>query len=203
MVILASLGVIVLIFIINVIPVFMPPTWALISLISFNFPLSNLGLALLSLGAALASSSGRAVLAIFSEKILRNKFIKPETRKNLDFLKERVERKRVLTFGFFLAFAFSPLPSGQLFLAYGLTNLKLYIAIIPFFVGRLVSYLFWAFTASGLSDYLKISASESGTFFSLYFIIGQIVTLYLVYVFTKIDWQALLEEKKLRFIRSV
>jgi hypothetical protein len=202
MVILASLGVIVLIFIINVIPVFMPPTWALISLISFNFPLTNLSLGLLALSAALASSSGRAVLAIFSEKILRNKFIKPETRKNLDFLKEKVEKKKVLTFGFFLAFAFSPLPSGQLFLAYGLTNLKLYIAIIPFFVGRLVSYLFWAFTASGLSDYLKISALESGTFFSLYFILGQIITLYLVYVFTKIDWQALLEEKKFRFIKS-
>jgi membrane protein YqaA with SNARE-associated domain len=201
--ILASIGVILLIFVINVIPAFMPPTWIFLSFIGFNFHLSNLELAVLAVFAALASSSGRAVLAIFADRILRLKFIRPATRENLEVLKRHVEDKKKLTFAFFLTYAFSPLPSGQLFLAYGLTDLKLIIAIIPFFIGRLSSYLFWVFTSSGLSDYLNISTVQSGAFFSLYFILGQVITLYLVYLFTKIDWQVLFTEKKIRLIKKV
>jgi len=37
-------------------------------------------------------------------------------------------------------FAFSPLPSNVLFLAYGLTTAPLHLLAIPFFIGRMVSY---------------------------------------------------------------
>jgi hypothetical protein len=201
--ILASIGIIALIFVINVIPAFMPPTWIFLSFIGFNFHLSNLALAVLAVFAALASSGGRAVLTIFAEKILRNKIISPTTRANMDVLKENIIKRKNLTRGFFLFYAFSPFPSGQLFLAYGLTDLKVSLAIIPFFFGRLCSYLFWVFASSETSKFLDVSSLKSGAFFSIYFILGQAFAIYLVYLITKIDWQVLFTEKKIRLIKKV
>ena len=141
--ILTIIGILVIIFIINVIPAFMPPTWILLAFVGFNFHLNNYALAILAIFAAMASSSGRAVLAILADKILRHRFISQTTRNNMDNLKGHIIKRQNLTRGFFLFYAFSPLPSGQLFLAYGLTDLKLAIAILPFFFGRMVSCLLY------------------------------------------------------------
>ena len=201
--ILAIIGILIVIFIINVIPAFMPPTWILLSFVGFNFHLNNYTLALLAVLAAVASSGGRAVLAILSERILRNRIISEVTRKNMDVLKENIIKRQNLARGFFLFYAFSPLPSGQLFLAYGLTNLKLKLAIAPFFVGRLCSYLFWVFASSETSKLIDITSVKSGAFFSVYFILGQILAFYLVYLVAKIDWKFLFEEKRIKFIKKV
>jgi len=58
---------------------------------------------------------------------------------------------------------------------------------LPFFVGRLISYSFWAFTAAGLERKLAYESISSGSYFSIYFVIAQIFTLLILYVFTKID----------------
>jgi membrane protein YqaA with SNARE-associated domain len=197
------IGILVIIFIINVIPAFMPPTWILLSFVGFNFHLGNYTLAILAILAAVASSGGRAVLAILSKKILRNKIISESIRNNMDNLKENIIKRKNLTRGFFLFYAFSPFPSGQLFLAYGLTDLRLRLAIIPFFLGRMASYLFWVFTASETSKYLDVTSLKSGAFFSTYFILGQILAFYLVYLVAKIDWHILFNEKKIRFIKKI
>jgi hypothetical protein len=203
MIFFASLAVVIIIFIINLIPIFMPPTWVLVSFVGFYFGLSYSGLVLLCLFAALASSAGRAALALFSEYFLRNRFISSDIKQNLDVLKQHVEKRQTLTSGLFLAYAFSPLPSGQLFLAYGLANLKLRPIIVPFFAGRFASYLFWGFVSSSFAEVIdRINSLKSGAFLSIYFVLGQIATLYLVYLFTKIDWNILFTEKKLRFIRK-
>lgn len=201
--ILASIGVVFLIFIINMVPAFMPPTWILVSFVAFSFHLNNYGLAALAIFAAIASASGRAVLALISDRWIRNKVLSEKAVKNIDFLKQYIEKKKTFTSGFFLFFAFSPFPSGQLFLAYGLTHLKIRIAAVPFFFGRLASYLFWAFTASEVSERVNVTAFKSGAFFSVYFILGQLLTFYLVYLFVKIDWKKLLEERKLKLVKQV
>ena len=201
--ILTIIGILVIIFIINVIPAFMPPTWILLSFVGFTFHLGNYTLAVLAVLAAVASSGGRAVLAIVSKRILRNKVISESIRNNMDVLKENIIKRQNLTRGFFLFYAFSPFPSGQLFLAYGLTDLKLRLAIIPFFLGRMASYLFWVFTSSGVSHLVDINSLKSGAFFSTYFVLGQIFAFYLVYLVAKIDWKVLFEEKKIRFIKRV
>ena len=199
--ILTSIGILLVIFVVNLIPAFMPPTWLLLSFVGFNFHLSNYSLVILSVLAAGASTSGRTLLALFSDKIIRAKVLSEKTRLNIDVLKQNIEKRKVFTFGFFLIFAFSPFPSGQLFLAYGLTDLKLKIAAIPFFIGRAIGYLFWALSASEVSKVINPSAWESGTFFSLYFVLGQAFALYLVYLFIKIDWKILFEEHRVRFIK--
>jgi len=201
--ILASIGIILLIFVMNIIPAFMPPTWILLSFVGFNFHLSNTALVVLSIFAAIASTSGRMVLAHFSDKMIRNKILSNTARKNIDILKTQIEKRKALTFSFFLSYAFSPFPSGQLFLAYGLTDLKLRIAAIPFFVGRLASYIFWALTASEVSKAVDITSLKSGTYFGGFFIFVQIFAFVLVYFFIKLDWKVLFEEHKFRFVKKV
>ena len=198
-----SIIILVLIFVINVIPAFMPPTWMLMSFAGFSFHLSDYGLVILAVLAAVAATSGRIVLALFSKKIIRAKVLSETARQNIDVLKQNIEKRKVFTFGFFLAYAFSPLPSGQLFLAYGLTNLKIRLAAIPFFTGRLVSYLFWAFTASEVSERLDVITFKTGAYFSVYFILAQVAAFYLVYLFIKIDWAVLFNEHKVRFIKKI
>lgn len=200
--ILISIGILVTIFIINVIPAFMPPTWMILSFAGFSFHFSNSYLVILSVLAAIIATSGRVVLALFSKKIIRNKLLNKNTIQNIDILKQNIQNKRVLTFSFFLAYAFSPFPSGQLFLAYGLTDLKLIIAAIPFFIGRMFSYMFWALTASEISEKIIITSLKSGTYFSLYFILAQTASFYLVYLFIKIDWKILFSEHKIIFIKK-
>ncbi|MGB8816146.1 MAG: hypothetical protein WCC74_02875 [Minisyncoccia bacterium] len=196
------IGTLLLIFIINVIPAFMPPTWILLSLVGYNFHLNNYNLAILAVLAAVASSGGRAILAILSNKILRYKIISDETKQNLDILKENIIKRKNFTKGFFLFYAFSPFPSGQLFLAYGMTDLKLSLAIIPFFIGRLSSYFFWIFASSETSKIIDLNSFKFGAYFGVYFILGQIFALYLVYLIAKIDWKVLFEEYKLRIINK-
>ena len=200
--ILVSVSILFLIFIINIIPAFMPPTWMLLSFVGFTLHFSNYSLVIFSVFAAVAAVSGRAILALFSDRIIRNRFLSKRTKENIDIIKINIEKRKVFLTSFFLLFAFSPFPSGQLFLAYGLTGLKLRFAVIPFFIGRLASYLFWAFTASEISERLVISDFKSGAFFSLYFILAQIGTLFLVYLFAKVDWKILFEERKIRLLKK-
>ena len=201
--ILTSIGIIILIFLMNIIPAFIPPTWILLSFVGFNFHLSNYSLLILSIFAAIASTSGRVILALISDKMIRNKILSDRARNNIDTLKIEIEKRKALTFGFFLSYAFSPFPSGQLFLAYGLTNLKLRIAAIPFFLGRLVSYTFWALTASKASQIVDVTSFKSGAYFSGFFILAQLSALYLVYLFVRLDWKILFNEHKFKFIKKI
>jgi hypothetical protein len=103
----------------------------------------------------------------------------------------------VLTFGTFLAYSFSLLPSNYLFIAYGLiTSLAL-----PFFVGRLVSYAFWIRTASAVGDRLNLDWFESAPYFVAYFIVSQLLLVPVIYGFTRVDWHALLARQRLRWLR--
>ena len=96
-------------------------------------------------------------------------------------------------------YAFSPLPSNHLFIAYGLTALKLKLVAIPFLLGRTVSYAFWALTASGIAGMLSYDAVKSKSFFGFYFVATQLFGLFTIWIFTRIDWRRLFDEKKLRW----
>lgn len=186
---------------VNIIPVFMPPTWTIMSLVGFNLGLNNESLIIFSILAATASTLGRSVLVLFSNKIIRNNFLSEKTKKNVDYLRLKIESKKNIASAFFLLFAFSPFPSGPLFLAYGLTGLRLRIAMVPFFIGRVSSYIFWAITASEVSERITVSNFKSGAYFSVYFIVTQIILIYLVYLFAKIDWKLILSEHKIRLVK--
>jgi len=189
----------VVVFALNVMPAFAPPTWSVLSFIAIRFD-SNI--VLLAVVGAVAATLGRLVLAKLSNVIVRQKILSDDTRKNIDAVKERLEGKRKLTFSILLFYAFSPFPSNHLFIAYGLTALRLRLIAIPFLLGRVVSYAFWAFTASSVAQLLNYESVTSKSFFSYYFVASQLFGLATIYVFTKIDWQRVFAEKRLRWRRK-
>jgi hypothetical protein len=150
---------------------------------------------------ACAATCGRLVLAKMSCVIVRRRFLSEAMRDNIDVIKGQLERHRTLTFGAFLVYAFSPLPSNYLFIAYGLTSLPLALAAVPFFIGRCVSYSFFVFTASEVSQHLALELAEAQSYFGIYFVISQLLLLALVFLFTRVDWRYLVAVRRFRWLR--
>jgi hypothetical protein len=188
----------VLVFLLNVIPAFAPPTWMVFSFLGFHFP-EHMGLFFALVG-ALAATLGRFTLAKMSRSIIRGRVLSQETRENVDSIKEGLEKRRTLTFSIFLFYAFTPLPSNYLFLAYGLTTMELKLITMPFFLGRFVSYSFWTFTATAVARKVALENSEALSYFSVYFVVTQILFLSILYAFTRINWRALLTEGKWKWM---
>jgi len=184
------------IFVLNIIPIFAPPTWTVLSFIAITYESNIIVLAIVG---AVAATLGRLTLAKLSRVIVRQKFLGDDTRSNIDAVKERLESNAKLTFSLFLFYAFSPFPSNHLFIAYGLTALKLTLIAVPFLLGRLVSYAFFAFTASTVAQLLNYESVTSRSFFSYYFVASQLFGLLVIYVFTKTDWRRVFAEKRLRW----
>lgn len=186
------------IFGLNVVPAFAPATWTVISYISIRYGANILTLAIVG---AVAATSGRVVLAKLSHALVRQKFLSERTKHNIDVIRTKIESRKAITAGVFLFFAFSPFPSNNLFIAYGLTTMPLRLIALPFFLGRVSSYTFWALAAEGAVRGLGLEPDSSRSLFSYYFFIAQTLTLLMIVVFTKIDWRLLFAERKLRWIK--
>jgi len=112
-----------------------------------------------------------------------------------------LEYRKNQTMGALLVYSFTPLPSNYLFIAYGMTTLPIKLIAVPFFIGRMVSYAGWIFLGQETYKSLDIDASHVGGYLSVYFILTQIGFLLLIYFFTKVDWRAVLIEKKFRWLK--
>ncbi|MBI4692570.1 MAG: hypothetical protein HY749_00935 [Gammaproteobacteria bacterium] len=177
----------------NIVPAFAPPTWMAMSWLGFNRP--HLEPLLIAVVAAVAATLGRLTLAVFAKTLVRNRLIGARTRENLDVVREAIEARPKFTVGAVLLYAFTPFPSNYLFIAYGLTALPLPVIAVPFFLGRLVSYTAWATAARTAARYLGPESDGAGTWFSGYFVVTQLVFLFLLYAFVKIDWRELLGKR--------
>lgn len=180
----------------NVVPAFAPPTWMVLSFVGLKHPEVNPWL--VALVAALGATCGRVVLAHFARRIVSSRWVSASMHDNLDIVARMIKRRKAASAVVFLLFAFSPLPSNVLFLAYGLTNAPLHLLAIPFLVGRFVSYV-GAFAGGSLAS--RWFAPElTGPAWWLYFVLTQLVMLALVYAFAKIDWHRSAGERKLRWL---
>ena len=186
------------VFLLNVIPAFAPPTWMVFSFLGFRFP-SNVGWRF-ALAGAIAAAMGRLVLGRLSRRVVRNHWLGEAARQNVDSFKVELEKRPKLTFGLFLFYAFTPLPSNYLFIAYGLTTMPLVRITIPFFLGRFVSYTFWTMSAATVSRKLELENTEALGYFGIYFVLTQIALLAVVYSFTRIDWNFLLHERRWKLL---
>jgi uncharacterized membrane protein YdjX (TVP38/TMEM64 family) len=185
----------VLIFGLNLIPAFAPPTWIALAFVGFEFPETN-PLLLAPVG-AVAATLGRLVLAKLSHWLVRGKLLSETHRQNIDVIKEHLEKRTALTFSVFLFYAFSPLPSNFLFIAYGLTGLPLLQVALPFFMGRTVSYAFFIMSGAAAGRRLHFESLESACYASAYFITSQVLLIGALNVFTRVHWKTLLEQHKL------
>jgi membrane protein YqaA with SNARE-associated domain len=136
-------------FITNIIPLFMPPTWLLLSFFRVHY---GLPVWLLAPGGALCSTAGRCILAL-GARHLGARFLPEKERKNITDLGEFIRHKK-LSFVGVLFYAFGPIPSSHLFIAAGLARLNLKVVAAAFFLGRLVSYSVLVAGAGAVGDQL-------------------------------------------------
>jgi uncharacterized membrane protein YdjX (TVP38/TMEM64 family) len=131
------------VFAVNLLPAFGPPTWAVLVFFSLDFDLPAVPLVL---GGALAAAAGRFVLASGARR-LRPRLAAARLRR-LDRAQAALSADRRRTAAGLGLFALSPVPSGQLFVAAGLMTVPLLPLTAAFFAGRLVSYSIYVGVAS-------------------------------------------------------
>lgn len=182
-----------IIFVISVIPILTPPTWiVIVSAYSLNDQLNPILLSMIGASAAIA---GRLILLQLST--VGRKAINDHRKNSLDRFKKYLEKKR---YGYLigtLLFALLPLPSSMLFISYGLMKAKSIGIVVGFWLGRFLAY----FIMINLSQYFFNSFKDilNADTLSLIFIdiIGILMTLFILLI----DWNTLLSDHKLVFIR--
>jgi membrane protein YqaA with SNARE-associated domain len=127
---------------VNLLPAFGPPTWSILVYARLRWHLEPV--ALVIVGAA-AATTGRLILGTATRRV-RGRF-SPRYRENLTALEARLTRRRSGLVAFITLFVISPLPSAQLFSAAGLLELRLVPLCLAFFAGRLVTYTLYVTTA--------------------------------------------------------
>jgi len=186
-------GIFLLLIGINAAPILMPPTWIVLS--SFFALDSSLDPLLLALVGATGATIGRLILKNLSGFFRR--FVGKEQKSNLDAIGNFLNRKK---FGYVLTsflFAATPLPSNMLFVAYGMMKAKSIGLYFGFWVGRLLSYYIMITISSVvLTPFLELFEDKI-----IGILVADIVGIGVVVIFTCINWQTLLLERKLQFVR--
>lgn len=186
-------GIFAILVALNAAPLLMPPTW--IVLASFYTVDPTYDVLLLSLVGSSGATLGRFILQRYSSFFRR--FAGPQRRAGLDIINKTLSKRR---YGYGVAsflFAATPLPSNMLFVAYGLMGAKNIGMYVGFWCGRVVSY------------YVMISVSRVVLvpFLQLFqdryvgILVADAAGVGVVMLFACIDWDLLLTDKKLRFIR--
>jgi hypothetical protein len=144
---------------------------------------------------ASAAIAGRLILLQLST--VGRKAINDHRKNSLDKFRKYLEKTR---YGYLigtLLFAILPLPSNMLFISYGLMKAKSIGIVVGFWLGRFVAYIIMI----NLSQYFFNSFKEyiNSDILSLIFIdiLGILMTLLMLLI----DWNILLSNHKLVFIR--
>jgi uncharacterized membrane protein YdjX (TVP38/TMEM64 family) len=170
---------------VNLLPAFGPPTWALLVYFRLDQHLAVVPLVLLG---AVAAAAGRVVLALAFRR-LRSHISSRQTA-NLAAAGKVLTRDRKRSVAGLALFALSPVPSAQLFEAAGLIGVALRPLTAAFFAGRLVSYSLYV---GGASAAAKTDAGRLvlSSFTSPWAVALEVLLLAGLVALTRIDWVAL------------
>ena len=178
-----------IVFGVNLMPAFGPPTWSIIVLYGLNTDLPVPAIVVIG---ALAAALGRYCLAL-GTRLVRH-WVSDKTKANLEAAREALEKNRARGFLALGLFALSPVPSAQLFEAAGLTGVRLLPFTLAFFAGRLVSYSIYAGAAQAV-EHLTLGDAFRETLTSPLGIAVQVAMLAGLVVLAKVDWAKLLARK--------
>jgi len=171
------------VFALNLLPAFGPPTWSVIVWFGLSTQLPLPGLVIT---AAVASSSGRYLLA-HGFRLFANR-LSEKTRDSLAAARAAFERQRYHGLMALVFFAVSPLPSAQQFGVVGLAGVRILPFTLAFFVGRLVSYSFYAGSAHFVNEHTSLGDTVRASLTSPIGIAVQLVMLAGLIAFARIDW---------------
>lgn len=167
---------------VNLLPAFGPPTWSLLVLFRLR---SHLNPVALVIEGAIAAGSGRYLLAEACRRLRGH--LSPRRTANLTAAKDALTSSRGRSVVGLAVFAISPIPSAQLFEAAGLMDVALAPLVAIFFVGRLVSYSLYVTGASALKHTTFGHVFESSLTSPLGIAI-EVVMLAGVVALSHIDW---------------
>lgn len=172
----------VVVFGVNLLPAFGPPTWAVLVFYRLNMHLAVVPLVLIG---AVAAASGRLLLA-FGFSHLRGR-VSARTQANLDAAGKVLSRDKKRSLAGVALFALSPVPSAQLFEAAGLIGVALLPLTVAFFAGRLVSYGIYVGGASAAAN-TNLGKLVTSSFTSPWGIALEIGLLVGLVLLGRIDW---------------
>lgn len=179
--------VVAIVFGINLMPAFGPPTWAV--LVYFRFRYGDIPVPALIVCGALAATAGRYVLALafraFGSKL------PAERRESLEVLGRAIGSNRKGTIASFAFWVVSPIPSAQMFEAAGMARVSLKPIAAGFFVGRLVSYSIYVAGASAAHESLRHVFSKGLT--SPQAIAVQVASIAALIIMVKVDWPSTID----------
>jgi membrane protein YqaA with SNARE-associated domain len=178
-----------LVFAVNLLPAFGPPTWAVLVFLRLNLDVAAVPLVIVG---ALAAASGRLALA-HGARHFRDR-LSPQRIENLEAAHEVLANSRGKAIAGLGLFALSPVPSAQLFIAAGLLSVPLLPLTAAFFAGRLVSYSIYVGAASLAEDNLGEIFADTLT--SPVGVALQLVMLALLVVLVRVDWARILARRQ-------
>ena len=182
-----------IIFVISVIPILTPPTWiVIVSAYSLNDHLNPILLSMIGASAAIA---GRLILLQLST--VGRKAINDHRKNSLDRFRKYLEKKR---YGYLigtLLFALLPLPSNMLFISYGLMKAKSIGIVVGFWLGRFLAYFIMINLSQYFFNFFKDILNADTLSLIFIDIVGILMTLFMLLI----DWNTLLSDHKLVFIR--
>jgi len=187
------LGIFLLLIALNTAPLFIPPTWIVLS--SFYVMDPSLDPFLLALVGATGSVIGRIILKRISGSFRR--FIAKEHKTNLDFIGVFLNGKK---FGYAIAsflFAATPLPSNMLFVAYGLMKAKSVGLYVGFWLGRVVSYyVMISISNIVLTPFLQLFEDRY-----IGILLADGIGIGFVLLFSSINWSLLITQRKFKLVK--
>ncbi len=188
------LGVFLIVLAINVVPLFMPPTWIVISTLFFIFP-QQFNPYLLAFLAAFASTFGRVILSRMGHASRR--FMSEDRKRSMDSAGQALRSKKYGGFLLTFLYALSPLPSNVYFLTTGTMKCHFFTIFLGFWLGRLISYTITVQAAS--AAFTSVSGVLASQMQAVILVDGLAVLSMVVFLF--IDWEKLLKEKRVAFIK--
>ena len=188
------LGVFALVFALNVVPVFMPPTWLLLSTLYFLFP-QHFHPALLAFFGTGASTCGRVVLSYLGSASRR--MMKEERKRSLDRAGWVLKGRKYG--GFFLSFVYAlgPLPSNAYFLTVGMMRGQYFGVFLGFWLGRFISY--WVMIHVSQVAFFSLMEVLTSQLYSV-IVVDSLGIVSMVF-FAFIDWDRLFRDRRIVFIR--
>lgn len=171
---------------VNVIPLIMPPTWAVLAFFHIRWDLPVLPLALFG---AIGATTGRGLLAVLSREF-GMRFVPRRWQRNIETLVDAIRNHRGASWLSMGLFALGPVPTDHLFIAAGIARAPLPPLLGIFGVSRFVSYLLWVSVAKTTTDSIgKLLRPSLGGGIAL---AAQVLGFVLLIVVMQIDWARIL-----------
>jgi hypothetical protein len=173
---------------VNLLPAFGPPTFAV--LIFFRVRYGAIPVVALIVGGALAAVAGRFLLARAFRAFGRK--LPAKRTESLEVLGRLLGQSRGGLVSSFIFFAVAPVPSAQMFEAAGLARIRLAPLLGAFFVGRLVSYSIYVGAASAAHN--SVAKLFRRGFTSPQAIATQLIALALLVAIVRVDWPSTVDK---------